>query len=117
MAALYTDEHVPFELADALRALGHDVLMARDDGRAGSGIPDPLVLARATQFGRAVLTNNRWDYHKLHRTQPGHAGIVTYTRDDDTLALAGRIDAAVSPLPSLVGRLVRVVRPSRPPAP
>ncbi|MBX9626909.1 MAG: DUF5615 family PIN-like protein [Gemmataceae bacterium] len=116
MAALYADEHVRFSLADALRALGHDVLTARDDGRAGQGIRDPLVLAPATQLGRAVLTNNRWDYHKLHRRQPNHAGIVTYT-DDDFQPLADRIHVAVSALPSLVGLLVRVTRPNPPPAP
>jgi hypothetical protein len=31
---------------ERLRALGHDVLTARDDGRANQGIPDPHVLAR-----------------------------------------------------------------------
>ncbi|MBX9580136.1 MAG: DUF5615 family PIN-like protein [Gemmataceae bacterium] len=116
MAALYADENVSRHLTAALRALGHDVLTAQADGRAYQGIPDPLVLARATHLGRAVLTNNRWDYHRLHRTQPGHAGIVTYT-DDDIPVLAGRIHAAVSPLPSLVGLLVRVVRPNPPPGP
>lgn len=115
MAALYADENVSHDLVDALRALGHDVLTAQADGRAHQKIPDPFVLARATQLGRAVLTNNRWDYHKLHRHQPIHAGIVTYT-DDDFQPLAGRIHAAVSPLPSLVGQLVRVVRPNPPPA-
>ena len=63
-----------------------------------------------------MLTNNRKDYHKLHRRQPGHAGIVTYT-DDAFQPLADRIHAAVVPLPSLVGLLVRVIRPNPPPAP
>ncbi|MBX9581049.1 MAG: DUF5615 family PIN-like protein [Gemmataceae bacterium] len=115
MAAFYADENVSHDLADALRALGHDVLTALADGRANQGIPDPLVLARATVLGRAVLTGNRQHYHRLHRRQPNHAGIVTYT-DDDFQPLAGRIHAAVVPLPSLVGQLVRVVRPN-PPAP
>jgi predicted nuclease of predicted toxin-antitoxin system len=117
VADFYADENVRIELVDALRALGHDVLTAQDDGRANQGIPDPLVLARATALGRAVVTGNRWDYHRLHRTQPAHAGIVTHTKDDDFQALAGRIHAAVSPFPSLVGLLVRVVRPSPPTAP
>ncbi|MBX9626903.1 MAG: DUF5615 family PIN-like protein [Gemmataceae bacterium] len=117
MAALYADENVRIELVVALRALGHDVLTALADGRANQGIPDPLVLARATALGRAVLTGNRRDYHRLHRRQPNHAGIVTFTRDDDIQPLADRIHAAVSPLPSLAGLLMRVVRPNPPPAP
>jgi len=56
VAALYADENVRFDLVDALRALGHDVLTALADGRAGQGIPDSLVLARATHLGRAVVT-------------------------------------------------------------
>jgi hypothetical protein len=114
MASFYTDEHVPFRLVDALRALGHDVLTAREDGRANQGIDDPDVLARATGLGRAVITNNRRDYHRLHRRIPNHAGIVTYTDDPDRAAIAGRIDAAVAASPSLAGRLVKVIRPNPP---
>lgn len=114
MAALYADENVPFPLVDALRALGHDVLTARDDGRANQGIGDPDVLDRATALGRAVLTNNRKHFHRLHRRQPAHGGIVTFT-DDDFAPLAARINAAVAPLSSLDGTIVKVVRPNSPP--
>src|SRR5262249_14597733 len=106
---------VPLPLVDALRALGHDVLTARDDGRANLKIPDPDVLVRAISLGRAVLTNNRNHFHKLHRALPNHVGIVTFKDDqDDRPALAARIDAAVTPLPNLVGLLVKVVRPNTP---
>jgi hypothetical protein len=115
MASFYADEHVPFPLVDALRLLGHDVLTARDDGRANQGIGDPDVLDRAAALGRAVLTNNRRHFHRLHKRRPNHAGIVTYT-NDDIQRLADRIDAAVAPLPTLAGRLVRVIRPNRPPS-
>ena len=77
MASLYADENFPFPVVARLRALGHDVLTTLDDGRAGQKIPDPQVLARATQLGRAVLTHNRKDYHRLHRLDPNHAGIVS----------------------------------------
>ncbi|MBX9580952.1 MAG: DUF5615 family PIN-like protein [Gemmataceae bacterium] len=117
MAAFYADENVSHYLVTALRLLGYDILTALADGRANQGIPDPLVRARATQLGRAVLTGNRRDYHRLHRRQPNHAGVVTDTEDDDIPALADRTHAAVSPLPSLAGLLVRVVRPNPPPAP
>jgi hypothetical protein len=114
VAALYADENVAQELVDRLRALGHDMLTARDDGRAGQGIDDPDVLSRAIELGRAVLTNNRKDYHRLHRTTLAHAGIVTYTRDDHDLpGLAVRIDAAIAALPSLAGQCVRVIRPNQ----
>ena len=74
MASLYADENVPLPLVGALRALGHDVLTALDDGRANQGIGDQEVLDRATALGRAVLTNNRKDFHRLHRHRPNHAG-------------------------------------------
>jgi hypothetical protein len=96
---------------------GHDVLTAREDGRANQQISDPDVLARATALGRAVLTNDRNDYHKLHRTTPAHAGIITCTRDPDFAAVAERISAAISPLPTLNAQLVRIVKPNKPQAP
>src|SRR5437868_3058573 len=100
MAAFYSDENVPLQLVEAVRALGRDVLTALDDGRANQGIDDPDVLARAAELGRAVLTGNRGDFRRLHRRVPNHAGIVTYTDDPNVPALAGRIDAAVSAHPS-----------------
>ena len=80
MARLFADENVSFDLVEAL---GHDVLTALAAGRANQAIPDPDVLAYATLLGRAVLTNNRLDFHKLNRTFPNHAGIISYTDDQD----------------------------------
>jgi hypothetical protein len=94
----------------ALRGLGHDVLTAFEDGRANQGIPDEDVLNRAIALGRAVLTNDRNDYHQLHKANPAHCGIITYTNDKDVAALAGRIHAAITALPSLVGQLVKVTK-------
>ncbi|MCE9531332.1 MAG: DUF5615 family PIN-like protein, partial [Planctomycetes bacterium] len=88
MARLYADENVPLELILELRGQGHDVLRAWEDGRANQGIDDPDVLARATVLGRAVLTNNRKHYHRLHRFDLNHSGIITYTKDDDISSLA-----------------------------
>ena len=117
MAAFYTDENVPSELSDAVRALGHDVPTVQADGRASRGIDDPDVLARAIELGRAVITNDRRDYHRLHRTHPHHTGIITYTNDPDRAALALRIHAAVSAHPDLAGILIRVVCPNPPQLP
>lgn len=110
MAALYADENVPRAVVRALRGVGHDVLTAVEDGRANQGIPDPEVLDRATALGRAVLTNNRWDFHGLHDADAGHAGIVTFTDDPDSVALAGRINTRLSSTPDLIGQLVRVTK-------
>lgn len=112
MAALYADENVPFVLVDLLRGFGHDVLTARDDGRANQRIDDPDVLERAIDLNRAVLTNNRVDYHRLHERIPDHAGIVTYTNDPDRMALAGRIDSAIQSTQSLQGILIKILKPA-----
>lgn len=112
MAQLYVDEDFPHPVVEHLRLLGHDVLTALEDGRAGQGVSDIDVLDRATALGRAVLTHNRADFRKLHLTNPTHAGIVSATRDADSAALAARIDAAIAPLSTLAGQLIRVVRPN-----
>jgi hypothetical protein len=111
MTPLFADENVGFSLVKALRGMGYDVITAHEAGRANKSIPDEEVLAHATTQGRAVLTNNRRHFHRLHRTNPGHAGIVTYTRDPDHLALAQRIHEAMSANEPLAGKLIRVVRP------
>src|ERR1700688_1004874 len=115
MAQLYADESFPGPIVRHLRALGHDVLTAHEDGRANQKIADPGVLARATALGRAVLTNDRDDYHHLHAADPNHAGIITCSRDPDFSAVGDRIHAAMTALPTLVGQLIRIVRPNIPP--
>ena len=117
MASFYADENVPFPTVVALRAAGHDVLTALDDGRAGTGVPDPDVLARAAALGRAVLTHNRKDYFRLHAAASTHAGIVACKEDLDYQALADRIHAAVSAHSDLTGVLIRVVKPNPPQVP
>jgi Domain of unknown function (DUF5615) len=117
VALLYSDENFPFPTVVILRTAGHDVLTALADGRAGLGIPDPDVLTRATALGRAILTHNRKEYFRLHATVCTHAGIVACKEDLDYPALAARIHATVSALPSLAGQLVRVNRPNPPTGP
>jgi hypothetical protein len=105
------------KLSEAVRALGHDVFTIQADGRAGRGLDDADVLARAIELDRAVITNDRRDYHRLHGTHPGHTGIITYTNDPDRAALALRIHAAVAAHPDLTGVLIRVVCPNLPKVP
>lgn len=85
MPTFYPDEDFPGPLVTALRALGYDILTVPQDGRAGADAP--IVLARAAELGRAVLTKNRDDFHRLHAAMPDHAGIVTITDDNDRAAL------------------------------
>jgi Domain of unknown function (DUF5615) len=113
VAALFADEDIPDPLPDYLVELGHDVLTALTAGRANQNIPDHEVLAYATSLRRAVLTHNRKDYKRLHRSTPTHAGIVICTRDDFALRdLAARIDAALSKHTDLAGQLVSVTKQS-----
>ena len=112
MPTFYADEDFPGPAVAALRALGYDILTVPQDGRAGAG--DPAVLARAAELGRAVLTKNRNDFHRLHAAMPNHSDIVTITDDKDRAALALRIHAAVSARSGLAGVLIRIVKPNPP---
>lgn len=101
---------MPRKVVAGLRSLGHDVLTAREDGRADQGIDDDEVLARAVELGRAVLTNNRWDYHRLHTADPNHAGVVTFTYDRDEAVIAARVHARLAAADGLAGQLIRVTK-------
>jgi hypothetical protein len=74
------------------------------------GIDDPAVLARAIELGRAVITNDRRDYHRLHHSHPDHTGIITYTSDPDRAALADRIHEDVSAHAEIASVLIRILQ-------
>jgi predicted nuclease of predicted toxin-antitoxin system len=112
MLRLYADEQYPYPVVELLRNLGYDVLTVQEAGKANQGISDSEVLAFATQENRAVLTQNRKDFFRLHRQQPDHAGIIACTNDRDWNALANRIHNAILFEESLQGKLIRVVRPA-----
>jgi predicted nuclease of predicted toxin-antitoxin system len=111
MARLYADEQYPYPVVELLRALGQDVLTVQEAGKAHQKIPDSDVLAFASSEKRAVITENRKDFFRLHRIQPDHAGIIACTNDRNWEALANRINAAITAEESLEGKLIRVVRP------
>lgn len=75
-----------------------------ETGQAGQAVTDEAVLAFAKVEGRAVLTLNRKHFVRLHCTDPEHAGIVVCTFDPDFIALARRIDEALSSVGSLAGQ-------------
>jgi predicted nuclease of predicted toxin-antitoxin system len=94
MARLYADEQVPRPVVENLRRLGHDVLTVQAAGNAGDA--DPKVSLFAIAHDRAVLTQNRRDFVKLHRSCPDHAGMIICSDDQNFVRLAERIHAAIS---------------------
>ncbi len=112
MAALYANENFPFQAVLRLRELGHDVLTSSDAGRANQGIPDDEVLRFARHSLRVVVTVNRKDFVRLHRSGCVHAGIVACSQHDNPVDLAQRVHAALESAGSLGGALIRVYRPA-----
>lgn len=112
MARLYADEGFSKKVSIFLKELGHDVLTAQEAGQANQQIPDDQVLAFATRENRAVLTVNRADFIRLHNSNPDHAGIIACTEDLNYQRLSDLIHQAILELDSLIGKLIRVNRPS-----
>jgi predicted nuclease of predicted toxin-antitoxin system len=111
MVPLFADENFSLRVVRELRQLGYDVLTARQAGLASRGTADPDILRAATAGGRAILTNDRRDYMRLHMRDPRHPGIIVCTYDPDAERLAARIHSAISAFEALDGRLIRVTRP------
>ena len=103
MARICSNENVAKGVVDGLRALGHDVLTSHQAGNANAAVPDEDVLAFALDHERALITNNRRDFRRLHSAGAAHAGIVDFTVDVDFRSLASRIDAALAD-PAAQGR-------------
>jgi hypothetical protein len=109
---LYADEQYPYPVVKYLRELGHDVLTVQEAEKANQRIPDNEVLAFATENNRAVITQNRKDFIRLHQMDSNHAGIIVCTQDRDWNALAQRIDFTLTEEKFLQGKLIRIVRPA-----
>ena len=114
MAQLHADENFDYRVVVELRQRGHDVLTAHEAARAGQGIPDEEVLAFAVSQKRAILTFNRRDYIRLHKSAQPHGGIIVCTDDRDVAALATRIHHALLNCPVLDNQLIRIYRPLAP---
>ncbi len=114
---LYADENFPLPVVERLRKLGHDVLTVKEEGLAGRRTGDTVVLQRAIATNRAVLTQDRYDFRKLHKATSAHRGIIICTNDADPEALTQRIDDAIRVAleanASLENICVVVTRPSR----
>ena len=114
MAELHSDEDFSYPVVEELRRLSHDVLTAREAGQVNLGIADSDVLAFALARSRAVLTFNRRDFLRLHRSVSIHRRIIICTRDDDVNGLALRTHQAISRCTSLDVQLLRITLPSIP---
>jgi hypothetical protein len=110
VAFLYADENFPFQVVQALRALGHDVLTTLEAGNANQSTPDEQVLAFAVQSRRALLSINKRDFVQLHQKNPDHAGIIVCSQDPDAAGQAERIHEAIRSQRSLAGKLIRIHR-------
>ncbi len=113
MARLYADEQFPKIVSQLLGSMGHDVLTVQEAGNSNLGIPDDRVLAFAIAEQRAVITINRLDFIRLHRSNSEHFGIIVCTNDSDRPRMANRINEAISTQESLQANLIRVIRPSK----
>jgi hypothetical protein len=75
---VYADECVDRPLIDGLRARGFDVLTAVEAGKGGE--VDAAHLDYASSLDRILLSHNRRDFRRLHRSSISagreHAGIV-----------------------------------------
>jgi len=112
MARFYANENFPLPAVEALRKLGHEVITTAEVGQSDKRIPDDEVLRFANAQKLTVLTLNRRDFIRLHRSNPDHAGIVVCTFNPDFIAFATRVHEAVSAYSTLDGQLVRVNRPA-----
>jgi hypothetical protein len=59
---LYFDHHMKEQIAEGLRRLGLDVLLAKEDQAARR--PDDWLMARAAELGRVICTEDE-DYFRL----------------------------------------------------
>lgn len=108
MARIYADENFPVRTVKLLRDLSHDVLTAKEAGKAGIGMTDEEVLTFANSSNRAVLTLDRSEFMNLHNIQPIHCGIILCMPDLDRERLARRINEAMFWVATLNGQLIRV---------
>lgn len=113
MTNLYGNENFDLQVIGHLRKLGYDVLTAYEAGNANQRICDEEVLAFAVAGKRAVLTFNRKDFFRLHKTFSDHFGIIACTYDADYERLARSIHTEIAKQGmSLNGKLIRVYRPA-----
>jgi len=93
VALIKCDENLPDAAAEILRAAGHDVALARDEGLMGA--EDDVLLARASAERRTVVTMDIGFGDIRRHTPTGTAGIVVLRVKDHSL---GTTQVAISRL-------------------
>lgn len=110
MLRLYADEQFPLPVVERLRAFGYNVLTAQEAGQANQRIPDEQVLAFATSDSRAVISQNRRDFVRLHQQNPDHAGIIVCSKNLDWDDFSNTIHQVLRNHEILTGQLIRITR-------
>lgn len=114
MFRFYANENLATELVDEFRRLGHDVLTSYEAGNANQGIPDDQVLKTASNDDRAVITFNRDDFLKLHRSGVEHSGIIVCKDDSNLQGLGQVLHTYLITQKTLQNRLLRVLQQNKP---
>jgi hypothetical protein len=83
MARFYADELFPRVVVELLRPMIHNILTLQAAGKDNPKNPDKEVLAFTVSENRAVLTQNRRYFIRLHSLQSDHAGIIVCRGEDD----------------------------------
>ncbi len=110
----YSNENFPFDMVTALRELGYNVLTSYEAGQANQGIPDDVVLTFAQQQNRTVITLNREDFIRLHRSGIEHFGIVICKDDRDYSGQVEILHTYLQSQSNLTNRLLRVKKRNQP---
>ncbi|MDA0265882.1 MAG: DUF5615 family PIN-like protein [Cyanobacteria bacterium] len=110
MIRLYADEQFPLPVVQRLRAIGYDILTVQDAGQANQRIPDDQVLAFATAEQRAVITENRRDFVKLHQQSSSHKGVIVCSKNLDWDDYTAKIHAALDGQDVMAGQLLRITK-------
>lgn len=110
MFSFYANENLSSIIVKELRHLGYDVLTSYEAGNANQKIPDEQVLSEATQQQRSVITFNRDDFLKLHRSGFRHAGIIALKEDRERLRQVLTLHQYLSLQESLQGRFIQVLK-------
>jgi hypothetical protein len=83
MARFYADELFRRVVVELLRLRIHNILTLQAAGKDNPKNPDKEVLAFTVSENRAVLTQNRRYFIRLHSLQSDHAGIIVCRGEDD----------------------------------
>jgi predicted nuclease of predicted toxin-antitoxin system len=70
------DENLPVELADELRALGHEADTVQDEGLSGKA--DAEIVAHARTGGRIIVTLDKGIADLLRFPSETHAGVILF---------------------------------------